>query len=212
VSGPLERMRSNTFGDCMREERARTGEFRTIEFAPQIEFALDTPETSVPLRRAVERFPFVPSNPVKLQENCYEAYNIQVQGLATRLQATKIERAVIGVSGGLDSTQALIVTARAVDWLGLKRENIFAYTLPEFATSEHTRSNALALMRALGVTAAEIDISPAARQMLADLGYPFARGEPVCLRCDLRERAGRPAHRLSVPPREPAPRAGGRNR
>src|SRR5262249_166951 len=117
-----ERMRVNTFGDCMREEAERAKGFRILAFA------LDSPEAPVPLRREIERFPFVPSDPVRLRENCYEAYNIQVQGLATRLRATGIERAVIGVSGGLDSTQALIVAARAMDWLGLGRGNVLAYT------------------------------------------------------------------------------------
>ena len=115
----------------------------------------------------------------KLREHCYEAYNIQVQGLATRLQAAKIERAVIGVSGGLDSTQALIVAARAMDWLDLPRSNVLAYTLPGFATSDQTKRNAWALIRALGVTGTEIDIRPTARQMLADLQHPFASGKPV---------------------------------
>jgi NAD+ synthase (glutamine-hydrolysing) len=129
------------------------------------------------LRRTIERFPFVPSDPAKPREHCYEAYNIQVQGLATRLQATGIGRPVIGVSGGLDSTQALIVAARAMDRLDLPRSNVLAYTLPGFATSERTKRNAWALIRALGATGAEIDIRPAARQMLADLAHPFARGE-----------------------------------
>jgi NAD+ synthase (glutamine-hydrolysing) len=168
-----ERMRVNTFGDCAREEAARAAAFQTITFA------LDAPAEPVALARNIERFPFVPSDPAKLAENCYEAYNIQVQGLATRLKATGTERAVIGVSGGLDSTQALIVAARAMDWLGLPRANVLAYTLPGFATSEATKRNAWGLMEALGVTGAEIDIRPAARQMLADLGHPFARGEEV---------------------------------
>jgi NAD+ synthase (glutamine-hydrolysing) len=168
-----ERMRTNTFGDCMREEADRAEGFRVLAFR------LDAPAAPVALRRHVERFPFVPSDPVRLRENCYEAYNIQVQGLATRLQATKIEHAVIGVSGGLDSTQALIVAARAMDWLGLSRSNVLAYTMPGFATSDATKGNAWALMRALGVTAAEIDIRPAAQQLLADLDHPYARGEPV---------------------------------
>lgn len=168
-----ERMRVNTFGDCVHEESPRTAEFRALTFE------LDAPDEPVPLQRTIERFPFVPSDPVKLRENCYEAYNIQVQGLATRLQATKIERAVIGVSGGLDSTQALIIAARAMDWLGRSRRNVLAYTLPGFATSEHTKGNAQALISALGVTGAEIDIRPTARQMLTDLDHPFARGEPV---------------------------------
>ena len=168
-----ERMRVNTFGDCVHEESARAAGLRALSF----EF--DPPGVPVPLRRSIERFPFVPSDPSKLRENCYEAYNIQVQGLATRLQATKIDQAVVGVSGGLDSTQALIVAARAMDWLGLGRKNVLAYTLPGFATSAQTKGNAWALIHALGVTGAEIDIRPAARQMLADLDHPFARGDPV---------------------------------
>jgi NAD+ synthase (glutamine-hydrolysing) len=166
-----ERMRFNTFGDCAREQKSQMTGFRLASFR------LDRPDAPVPLARAIERFPFVPSNPEKLREHAYEAYNIQVQGLATRLMATGIERAVIGVSGGLDSTQALIVAARAMDRLGLPRTNVLAYTLPGFATSDATKGNAWALMRALGVTGTEIDIRPAARQMLADLDHPFARGE-----------------------------------
>ena len=168
-----ERMRFNTFRDCAREESRRMIEFRAVPFR------LDAPYGSVPLQRKIERFPFVPSDPAKLREHCYEAYNIQVQGLATRLQASKIERAVIGVSGGLDSTQALIIAARAMDRLDLPRGNVLAYTLPGFATSEQTRCNAWALIRALGVTGSEIDIRPAARQMLTDLQHPFASGKPI---------------------------------
>ena len=168
-----ERMRGNTFGDCAREEAACASRFRAVTFG------LDAPDALVPLQRNVERFPYVPADPAKLAENCYEAYNIQVQGLTKRLRATKTERAVIGVSGGLDSTQAVIIAARAMDLLGLPRANVLAYTLPGFATSDSTKSNAWALMRALGVSASEIDIRPAARQMLGDLGHPFARGEPV---------------------------------
>ncbi len=122
----------------------------------------------------VERFPFVPADPARLEQDCYEAYNIQVSGLAQRLRATGDPRVVIGVSGGLDSTQALIVAARAFDRLGLPRADILAYTMPGFATSDDTKANAWRLMQALGVTAAELDIRPAARQMLADMDHPFA--------------------------------------
>jgi NAD+ synthase (glutamine-hydrolysing) len=166
-----ERMRVGTFSDCVRRNRDAVAEFRTIPFN------LDAPEDELPLLRDVDRFPYVPSDPTRLHENCYEAYNIQVQGLAKRLQATKTEKIVIGVSGGLDSTQALIVSTRAMDHLGLPRQNVLAYTLPGFATSDRTKSNAWMLMRSLGVSAQEIDIRPAARQMLTDLGHPFARGE-----------------------------------
>ena len=168
-----ERMRMNTFGDCIREELARGPQFRLVRFD------LDAPARTVPLARTYERFPFVPSDPARLKEDCYEAYNIQVQGLAKRLSATGVQNAVIGVSGGLDSTQALIVAARAMDLLGRPRSNVLAYTLPGFATSDATKANAWALMRALGVSGQEIDIRPAATQMLADLGHPFADGQPI---------------------------------
>ena len=168
-----ERMRLNTFGDCAVEERQRTSRFRWIEVP------LERPKEAVPLQRTIERFPFVPSDAARLREDCYEAYNIQVQGLAKRLQATGVERAVIGVSGGLDSTQALIVAVRAMDRLGLPRSNVLAYSLPGFATSDTTRANGMALMKSLGVTSAEVDIRPAATQMLADMGHPFAKGEKV---------------------------------
>src|SRR5258705_136300 len=104
---------------------------------------------------------------------------IQVQGLMKRLQSTNGERIVIGVSGGLDSTHALLVAVKAFDELGLPRKNILGFTLPGFATSEGTKSNAWALMNALGITGEEIDIRPTATRMLQDLGHPFAKGDPV---------------------------------
>src|SRR5215472_10590326 len=167
-----ERMRTNTFGDNARASADIT-EFRTITF----DFtAADEP---LELRRKVERFPYVPADPAMLRENCFEAYNIQVQGLAQRLKATGLQKLVIGVSGGLDSTQALIVSARAMDRLGMPRSNVLAYTLPGFATSKATKANAWHLMRALGTTGAEIDIRPAAKQMLKDIGHASAGGEPL---------------------------------
>jgi NAD+ synthase (glutamine-hydrolysing) len=168
-----ERMRTNTFGDSARAVLAVAPPFRRVEF----DFA--APSGTLELRRRVERFPFVPSDPAMLAENCYEAYNIQVQGLAQRLKATGLEKLVIGVSGGLDSTQALIVSARVMDRLGLPRGNILAYTLPGFATSTATKANAWRLMTALGVTGGEIDIRPAANRMLADIGHATARGEAL---------------------------------
>src|ERR1700751_3324926 len=99
---------------------------------------------------------------------------MQIEGLAQRLRSARSEHAIIGVSGGLDSTQALIVTCRAMDDLGLPRKNLFAYTLPGFGPSDRPYKNACRLMKALGVTAGETDIKPAAPQMLADIGHPFA--------------------------------------
>jgi NAD+ synthase (glutamine-hydrolysing) len=168
-----ERMRTNTFGDNARHADGQSTPFRTIAF----DFA--APSEPLPLRRAVQRFPYVPADPAMLRENCYEAYNIQVQGLAQRLKATGLKKLVIGVSGGLDSTQALIVSARAMDRLGISRGNVLAYTLPGFATSDKTKANAWRLMRALGVSGAEIDIRPAAKQMLKDIGHASAAGEAL---------------------------------
>jgi len=166
-----ERMRTNSFGDNARSGGDKRISFRTIDF----DFA--APDEALELRRGIERFPYVPADPAMLRENCYEAYNIQVQGLAQRLKATGLKKLVIGVSGGLDSTQALIVSARAMDRLGMPRSNVLAYTLLGFATSDKTKANAWRLIRALGVTGAEIDIRPAAKQMLKDIGHASATGE-----------------------------------
>ncbi len=168
-----ERLRQGSFDDNRRLHGAATGGFRRVAFR------LEPPRGDVGLRRVVPRFPFVPANAERLEQDCYEAYNIQVAGLVQRLRAAKIERLVIGVSGGLDSTHALIVAARAMDRLGLPRSGILAYTMPGFGTSDGTKTNAIRLMDALGVTGRELDIRPAARQMLADLEHPFARGEAV---------------------------------
>jgi NAD+ synthase (glutamine-hydrolysing) len=126
--------------------------------------------------RRYERFPYVPSDSERRDARCAEVYEIQVQGLVKRLEFTGLERVVIGVSGGLDSTQALIVCARVMDQLKLPRSNILAYTMPGFATSTRTRSQAWQLMRAIGASAEEIDIKPSCMQMLKDLRHPFARG------------------------------------
>ncbi|KQT82316.1 NAD synthetase [Methylobacterium sp. Leaf465] len=168
------------------QERLQMGSFddsgRAAPRGPtyrRVAFRLDPPAGDLGLRRTVERFPFVPADPARLAQDCYEAYNIQVAGLAQRLEATGTKKVVIGVSGGLDSTHALIVAAKAMDRLGLPRTNILAYTLPGFATSEGTKTNAHALMRALGTTAREIDIREAATVMLTGMDHPFGRGEPV---------------------------------
>ena len=170
--------------DMLRQERARQGTFDdnhrlNARAFRTIGFRLDPPMEDIGFERAVERFPFVPANPERLSQDCYEAYNIQVSGLVQRCQAANNRKIIIGVSGGLDSTQALIVAAKALDRMGRPRSDIIAYTLPGFGTSTGTKTNAHRLMASLGVTANELDIRPAARQMLADLGHPFAKGEPV---------------------------------
>jgi len=173
--------------DMLRQERLRMGSFDdnrrlhadAVSAFRQVTFRLEPPRIDLGLRRPLARFPFVPADPKALEQDCYEGYNIQVTGLIQRLRATGIERVVIGVSGGLDSTQALIVAAQAMDRLGLPRSNILAFTMPGFASGDHTKANALALMRALGVTGRELDIRPTATTMLKELGHPFAAGKPV---------------------------------
>ena len=174
-----ERVRQGSFEDN-RRALLRPGAgpggagFRTVRIGRG---DLTVPRTDIGLRRAVDRFPFVPDDPARLAQDCYEAYNIQVAALVQRLRAIGEPRIVIGVSGGLDSTHALIVAARAVDRLGLGREHIHAITMPGFATSAGTRSNALALARALGCHVEELDIRPLAEQMLAAMDHPYGRGE-----------------------------------
>jgi len=165
-----DRVRSNTF----HESRI----FHSRPFR-QVSADLEAPGGEVPLVREVARFPYVPSDPLLRDKRCYEVYNIQVQGIAKRMRATGIENLVIGVSGGLDSTHALIVCARAMDALGLPRTNIKAYTLPGFATSRQTYRNAHALMKALGVEAGEIDIRPGSERMMEDIGHPYAEGREL---------------------------------
>lgn len=168
-----ERMRMGTFDDNRRTFAARISDFRTVEFE------LGPPTGDIGLRRKIDRFPFVPDDEDRLALDCYEAYNIQVSGLEQRLRAIGQPKIVIGVSGGLDSTHALIVAAKAMDRLRRPRTDILAFTMPGFATSAHTKNNAILLMEALGVTWEELDIRPAATEMLRTMGHPFARGEEV---------------------------------
>ena len=168
-----ERMRMGTFDDNRRHHRTSAESFRRIEFR------LDPPAGDIGLRREVERFPFVPADPQRLEHDCYEAYNIQVAGLEQRLRALNYPKVVIGISGGLDSTHALIVAARAMDREKRPRRDILAFTLPGFATGVRTKRNAIELCRALGVTFSEIDIRDSASQMLKEIDHPFARGEKV---------------------------------
>ncbi|WP_313606867.1 NAD(+) synthase [Rhizobium sp.] len=168
----LERMRTGTFND------AATLNLGGNTFR-RIEFDFKAPSGTIELVRPVARYPFVPADPARLDQDCYETFNIQVQGLMKRLKATGIKRLCIGVSGGLDSTHALLVAARAFDQLGWARSDILGFTMPGFATGDATKSNAWKLMRSLGITADEIDIKPLATQLLKDLEHPYADGEPV---------------------------------
>ncbi len=166
-----ERMRQGSFGQTMRREQARLLEFRTVPCS--VEFPR---HGRLLLERDYERFPYVPSDPARRDERCAEVYEIQVQGLAQRLQSSGVQRVVIGISGGLDSTHALIVCAQTMDRLGYPRSHILAYTMPGFATSGRTLRQARRLMEAIGCEAHELDIRPSCLQMLKDIGHPYAEG------------------------------------
>ncbi|MGZ3306636.1 MAG: NAD(+) synthase, partial [Asticcacaulis sp.] len=165
-----ERLRTPTFNDAA----------KAFAEPPYMSIAFDfTPHELTDFHRKVPRFPYVPADPRRLDEDCYEAFNIQVEGLVTRMKATGSQNVVIGISGGLDSTHAVIVTCKAFDRLGLPRANIHGYTMPGFGTTTGSKNDALRLMRALGISAEELDIRPAAKRMLMDIGHPYARGERV---------------------------------
>ncbi len=166
-----DRMRTNTFGQSMRRHADQVAAFRTVSFA------LEVPAREVlPLLRSVARFPYVPANPALRDKRCMEVYNIQVQALVQRLSASGMKKVVIGISGGLDSTHALLVCAKAMERLNLPATNIMAYTMPGFATSTRTLEQARRLMAFVGCTAAEIDIRPSCIQMLKDIGHPYSEG------------------------------------
>ncbi len=168
-----ERTRVGTFNDAVMHAGHPETRFRRIGFTHA------APTRDIGVERSIRRFPFVPNTPEKRDADCFEAFNIQVEGLAKRVTAAGAKRLVIGVSGGLDSTHALIVAVKAMDRLARPRTNILGFTMPGFATGADTKANAWALMRALGITGQEIDIRPAATHMLQDLGHPFANGQPA---------------------------------
>lgn len=173
--------------DRLRQERMRQGSFDDngvalgigSESAPyrEIHLELDPPTGDLGLLRPLDRFPFVPDDEERLAQDCYEAYNIQVSALEQRLRAIGgpdwQPKIIIGVSGGLDSTHALLVAAKAMDRLERPRTDIIGITMPGFATSDHTKTNAVALMESLQITWEELDIRPAATQMLRDMGHPY---------------------------------------
>ncbi|MEP3051169.1 MAG: NAD(+) synthase [Erythrobacter sp.] len=178
-----ERTRNQTFADAAEAHGRPEDTFSRIEFvhgtdAHGMGGSSEPEPKDIGLLRPVRRFPFVPNRQHALDEDCYEAFNIQVDALMRRITATKTKSLIIGISGGLDSTHALIVAAKACDRLGMPRSAIRGYTMPGFATSDGTKSNAWKLMKAMEISAEEIDIKPAATKMLEDMGHPFAEGEP----------------------------------
>lgn len=168
-----DRMRLTGFGKNARAHRDAISRFRTISFS------FEVPKKKLLLTREIPRFPYIPVNQEKRDSSCYEVFNIQSHSLAKRLTASGIENVVIGVSGGLDSSHVLVVAAYTMDLLGLPRTNIKAYTMPGFATSDKTYTNAQRLMQSLGAEANEIDIKDSCMATFKDIGHPFAAGKEV---------------------------------
>lgn len=169
-----ERMRQGSWGQCAQAHAERVAVMRRVVFEP-----CWPQREPLPLQRSLARFPYVPSNPAQRDARCAEVFHIQVQALVQRLRASGQQRLVIGISGGLDSTHALLVCARAMDRMGLPRSRILGVTMPGFATSERTLGQALALMAAVGCESRTIDIRPSCLQMLRDIGHPAGQGEAV---------------------------------
>ncbi len=159
------------------QERLRMSTFRTAPSAMgpdgqgYLEVSFDLGRTETRLTRHVDARPFVPADGAERDARCEDVFSIQAWGLAKRLDHTHSSCAVIGVSGGLDSTLALLVTVRAFDLLGLDRQGIIAVTMPGFGTTERTHGNATTLSDALGVQLREVSIAAAVRQHFADIGH-----------------------------------------
>ena len=154
----VERRSNTTFINAQR--RARAAEITCKPVAPR-EFEL---------QREIDPHPFIPKAE-NMQSTCEEILNIQVAGLAKRLYHINATKAVIGISGGLDSTLALLVTVKAFDKLGLERKGIIGITMPGFGTTDRTHNNAVKLMKTLGVTIREISIAKAVTQHFEDIGH-----------------------------------------
>ena len=154
-------------------ERRRNTSFRQRDAATEntvIEMEIPEGLRAAALDREVDPLPFVPSNEGDRNERCEEIFNIQAHGLAQRLRHTGCRCAVVGISGGLDSTLALLATVRAFDFLHLERTGIVGITMPGFGTTDRTYRNALELMHRLGVTVREIPIREACTQHMKDIG------------------------------------------
>jgi NAD+ synthase (glutamine-hydrolysing) len=184
----VDRLRTNSFGEAALYVSGVRRDYRVVTFN-----LVPPSAPTLPLKRTIEAHPFVPSEGPELRDRCAEIFHTQVAGLAKRLEHGNIQRVAIGVSGGLDSTLALVVTCKTFDALGWPRANIQALTMPGFGTTSRTKKNALSLTSHLGVTCRDVDV----RQLCLDewraLGHrPFGidlKGHTVesltALLCDL---------------------------
>ena len=176
----------------LQNERAANTSFRT-DSALETSAPYEVIKTHQPIKpvekltRRVDPLPFVPQGE-KLDEHCAEIFNIQVTGLATRLLAAHAKTVVIGISGGLDSTLALLVAVRTMDKLNLPRKDVIGITMPGFGTTDRTYKNALALMKQLGVTVREIPIKKACEQHFKDIGHDGKKHDVTYENVQARER------------------------
>ena len=180
-----ERLRNSTFSASQPTRSFRTVEFTLPGEVWSYEEALPARE---PLLRPLSRTPFVPADPARRAASCQEIFSIQATGLAKRLRHVGAQTVTIGVSGGLDSTLALLVTVKAFDTVGLPRAGIVAITMPGFGTSDRTRDNASNLAAALGVTLRTIPIAEAVRQHFRDIGHDEAVHDVTYENAQARER------------------------
>jgi NAD+ synthase (glutamine-hydrolysing) len=174
-----DRMHIMSFNDTRRNEQT-TAVRRISSSIPYV--------AATGLMRHVDPHPFVPDNGQVINERCEEIINIQVSGLAQRLHATHTKNIVVGISGGLDSTLALLVAVRTFDALGLDREGITGVTMPGFGTTDRTHDNAVELMKSLGVSMREISISAAVKQHFADIGHDMSNHDVTYENSQARER------------------------
>ena len=170
-----ERRRNTTFINAQRHSQARHIQARPV--APR----------DFELIREVDAHPFIPKD-ADMQQSCEEILNIQVAGLAKRLYHIGATKAVIGISGGLDSTLALLVTVKTFDKLSLDRKGVIGVTMPGFGTTDRTYNNAMALMKTLGITIREISIAKAVTQHFEDIGHDINRHDVTYENSQARER------------------------
>ncbi len=176
-----ERRINESFGDSIRDF-ARHYECVDLDL-PRLDY-----DDKVKLERKIKRTPFVPTDDVRLNARCEEIVNIQTEGLMRRLHAIHCDALVVGISGGLDSTLALLVAAHAFDRLGLDRKGIYGITMPGFGTTDRTYTNAVEMMRRLGVSVREIPIAAAVKQHFKDIDHNASVHDVVYENSQARER------------------------
>ena len=173
-----DRRQNSSYMSCRTE---KDNNYRTVKF--------ELPTTQVNLlSRKISAYPFVPSENEKLSSRCEEIFNIQISGLAKRIVHTHTQSAVVGISGGLDSTLALLVCVKTFDRLGISRKNIYGITMPGFGTTDRTYRNAIGLMEFLGISVREISIKDACMQHFNDIGHDISVHDVTYENSQARER------------------------